>query len=130
MDHLLNPGQFNEGEILHGLNSVGIMAVLISDKRLKRTQFCRRAQNIMSGTASNYNLQRLAIGIFLIAVAIVASLATFPTTLLRAKATQLEASSLLVLHGLTMFASSYVEEEHHFWYWASSGWFALLFLKQ
>ncbi|KAL8795984.1 MAG: hypothetical protein Q9195_001560 [Heterodermia aff. obscurata] len=28
-----------------------------------------------------------------------------------------------------MFASSYVEEEHHFWYWASSGWLAMLLFK-
>jgi hypothetical protein len=28
-----------------------------------------------------------------------------------------------------MFASSYVEEEHNFWYWIASGWFFALFLK-
>ena len=33
------------------------------------------------------------------------------------------------MYGTMMFASSYVEEEHHFWYWASSGWLALLVLK-
>ena len=33
------------------------------------------------------------------------------------------------MYGTMMFASSYVEEEHHFWYWASSGWLALLLLK-
>lgn len=33
------------------------------------------------------------------------------------------------MYGTMMFASSYVEEEHHFWYWASSGWLTLLLLK-
>lgn len=28
-----------------------------------------------------------------------------------------------------MFASSYVEEEQHFWYWAATGWLALLAIK-
>jgi ethanolaminephosphotransferase len=27
-----------------------------------------------------------------------------------------------------MFATSYVEEEHNFWYWATSGWFLVLFI--
>jgi ethanolaminephosphotransferase len=28
-----------------------------------------------------------------------------------------------------MFASSYVEEEHNFWYWATSGWLSMLFIN-
>lgn len=28
-----------------------------------------------------------------------------------------------------MFASSYVEEEQHFWYWAASAWLLLLYTK-
>ena len=39
------------------------------------------------------------------------------------------AITVLFMYGTMMFASSYVEEEHHFWYWASSGWLALLLLK-
>lgn len=33
-----------------------------------------------------------------------------------------------ILYGTMMFASSYVEEEQHFWYWTTSAWFALLFV--
>jgi ethanolaminephosphotransferase len=33
-------------------------------------------------------------------------------------------------YGVMMFASSYVEEEHHFWYWSATGWFMVLLLKQ
>ena len=35
-----------------------------------------------------------------------------------------------IVYGAMMFASSYVEEEHHFWYWVLSGWLSLLVLKR
>lgn len=81
----------------------------------------------MSNTASNYNVQRLQIGIGLATLALIA---TAPATLFRAKVTGSWVSLLTILYGIMMFASSYVEEEHHFWYWACSGWLAWLFLKQ
>ena len=97
---------------------------------LNCTQFSKRAQNIMSSTASNYDLGRLNAGIVLAALATVACLATAFTTFLAPRSSGLWTSSVSVLYGLMMFASSYVEEEQHFWYWASSGWIAWLFLKQ
>jgi len=38
--------------------------------------------------------------------------------------------AMTVAYGVMMFASSFIEEEHHFWYWVASGWFMLLFLKE
>lgn len=35
-----------------------------------------------------------------------------------------------ILYGVTMFASSFVEEEHHFWYWVASAWAMILLLKE
>lgn len=35
-----------------------------------------------------------------------------------------------ITHGTIMFASSYVEEEHHFWYWMSSAWVSWLYLTR
>jgi hypothetical protein len=29
-----------------------------------------------------------------------------------------------------MFASSFVEEEQHFWYWSASGWLAYLYFAE
>ncbi|KAM3462841.1 hypothetical protein MY5147_006860 [Beauveria neobassiana] len=53
------------------------------------SRWIRKAQNLMSSMASNYEMPRFAM----------------------------------------MFASSYVEEEHHFWYWAATLWLAFLGAK-
>lgn len=37
---------------------------------------------------------------------------------------------LVSLHAATMFVSKLVEEEHHFWYWASLAWMACLGMKR
>lgn len=36
---------------------------------------------------------------------------------------------ITLFYSIMMFASSYVEEEHNFWYWAASGWIAVLIFK-
>jgi ethanolamine phosphate transferase 2 subunit G len=36
---------------------------------------------------------------------------------------------ITIAYGIMMFASSYVEEEQHFWYWTTSGWLCLLSFK-
>lgn len=93
-------------------------------------QFSKRAQDVMSSTASNYALGRLNAGIGLAALATVTCLATASTALLKSRSSGLWTSLVIILYGAMMFASSYVEEEQHFWYWASSGWIAWLSLKQ
>ena len=93
-------------------------------------QFSKRAQNVMSSTASNYDIGRLRVGIALAALATLACLTTASTALLESRSSGLWTLSVIMLYGAMMFASSYVEEEQHFWYWASSGWLAWLFLKQ
>lgn len=97
---------------------------------LNYTQFSKHAQDVMSSTASNYDLGRLNAGIVLAALATVICLATAFTALLASRSSGLWTSSVTTLYSAMMFASSYVEEEQHFWYWASSGWIAWLFLKQ
>lgn len=84
----------------------------------------------MSSTASNYNLPRLGVGIGLAALATVSGIATVSAASFETQATGLWTSLVFIAYGLMMFASSYVEEEQHFWYWASSSWIGWLLLKR
>ena len=84
----------------------------------------------MSSTASNYGLWRLQLGISVAALATLIMLVPAYKSLIAGRAVGLWMSFITILYGLMMFASSYVEEEHHFWYWATSGWLAWLILKQ
>ncbi|KZF21265.1 alkaline phosphatase-like protein [Xylona heveae TC161] len=93
-------------------------------------KFCHRAQNMLSGTASNYNLTALSIGIALAAVAAgLAAYACLPL-LLNSVTFSIGFSAICLGYGIMMFASSYVEEEQHFWYWTSSAWMAYLFFQR
>jgi ethanolamine phosphate transferase 2 subunit G len=80
----------------------------------------------MSSAASNYDVTRLMIGSALAATSVllagIAALAGM--TLLNADG--VFAFVMATLYGIMMFASSYVEEEQHFWYWIAGGWVAYL----
>lgn len=79
--------------------------------------------------ASNYDMRKLILGPAIAAVACVLA-----TTALVWTGTS-DAQSLLVFgaitlaYGIMMFASSYVEEEQHFWYWTTTAWMASLVVK-
>lgn len=96
----------------------------------ERSQFSKHAQGVISSTASNYNLSRLGVGIVLAALATFAGIAAVSSALFENQATVLWTSFLFIAYGIMMFASSYVEEEQHFWYWTSSSWLGWLFLKR
>lgn len=86
------------------------------------------AQETMASTASNYNLPRLFMGTGL--AFLICALAFFTLPSFRPITPAGVYFSLSVaLYAILMFASSYVEEEHNFWYWATSGWFFCLFLS-
>ena len=84
----------------------------------------------MSSTASNYNIRRLNWGI---AVAICSAILMLRITfkpLAQANAIGLGTGTVSIAYNVMMFASSFVEEEHHFWYWTCSAWLGCLFFKQ
>lgn len=83
----------------------------------------------MSSTASNYNITRLVVAqVIALTAVLLASLAALPT-LSRSFRAATPFLLLTIAYGLMTFASSYVEEEQHYWYWIGSGWLAWLCLK-
>jgi ethanolamine phosphate transferase 2 subunit G len=83
----------------------------------------------MSSTASNYNVKKLVIGQSIAAGALLfAAIAAGPTIWASVK-TSYPIMAIGFVYGIMMFASSYVEEEQNFWYWATSGWLALLWIR-
>jgi ethanolamine phosphate transferase 2 subunit G len=92
--------------------------------------FCRKAQEIMRGTASNYNVTKLQLGIGVASFAMLfASLSSFE--ILRAfRFEGLVFATMGLSFAGMMMASSYVEEEHQFWYWSLEAWFLLLYIKE
>ena len=85
----------------------------------------------MSSMASNYDMTRLLLGQV---AAILACI--FGTASLLSGSGPGSASAAIpltfaaLLYGIMMFGSSYVEEEHHFWYWLTSGWLASLAVRR
>lgn len=87
------------------------------------------AQEKMSSTASNYDVLRLITGSALAFVSVLLTLFTLPA-FRPITPSDIAYALTLVLYSILMFASSYVEEEHNFWYWAASGWFFYLFIAE
>jgi ethanolamine phosphate transferase 2 subunit G len=84
----------------------------------------------MSNTASSYNIFRLNAGMIVATVAVIAaSVASLPS-LRQPCLAEIAYLSATILYGGMMFASSFVEEEQHFWYWSASGWLAYLYFTE
>ncbi|KIW09490.1 uncharacterized protein PV09_00368 [Verruconis gallopava] len=88
-------------------------------------EFCQEAQELMSSAASNYDLSRLAFGI-IVACMSVAMTALVSRLLPLMNSTGAFFALMNVLYAIMMFASSYVEEEQHFWYWITGAWISFL----
>ncbi|CZT05818.1 probable GPI ethanolamine phosphate transferase 3 [Rhynchosporium agropyri] len=93
------------------------------------TKWLKDAQDIMSGTASNYDVRKLASGQATSTVALLLALAAAFPTLSKSFKESTPILLISLLYGIMMFASSYVEEEQHFWFWATSAWLVLLWVK-
>lgn len=84
----------------------------------------------MSGTASNYDVKKLINGQVIAALALViAAVVAGPFVAGHFKAS-LPFIVICLSYGVMMFASSYVEEEQHFWYWTSTAWLFILTVKK
>lgn len=96
----------------------------------KQLTWLRKAQAALSGTASNYDLKKMLLGLILSSAALITASAMSYPLLRRARIPGFALGSILLAYGGMHFASSYVEEEQQFWYWAFSGWLCYLFTEQ
>lgn len=93
------------------------------------SSWLRQAQELMSSMASNYDLSKLALGQIIATAAVICSVAGLLQINQHRRRNILPLSLISISYGAMMFASSYVEEEQHFWYWSSTFWIAHLGLK-
>ncbi|KAJ9603385.1 major facilitator super transporter protein [Cladophialophora chaetospira] len=91
--------------------------------------FLYKAQSLLGGTASNYDLVSMEIGIALSAAGLALCLPFFVKATFQAGFDGFFLATMMLSYAVTMFASSYVEEEHQFWYWSLAGYFAILYCK-
>lgn len=124
-----NASQISTADRLQDLTKVDLLEfkfrVLVADP----VQFLKHGHRIMINAANKYDLGRLYLGI---GVAILAAAALVPciTSVTQASWVFLSACFMTFLYGIMMFASSFVEEEHNFWYWIASGCCGWLFLRK
>ncbi|KAK3715368.1 major facilitator super transporter protein [Vermiconidia calcicola] len=90
--------------------------------------FLNDAQRAMSDTASSYDIPSMGTGMAIVGLALVLAILSLPSIWPPSFAGIFFATTSL-LYGVVMFASSYVEEEQHFWYWLTPAWIALLVAK-
>ncbi|KIW97390.1 uncharacterized protein Z519_02782 [Cladophialophora bantiana CBS 173.52] len=91
--------------------------------------FLYKAQNLLSGTASNYDLTSMQAGIGLSVLALALCMPSFVHGILLAGVDGVILLLIMIAYAVTMFASSYVEEEHQFWYWTLAGYMVILHCK-
>lgn len=93
-------------------------------------KFLKSAQHLLSGTASNYDLFKMSAGIGLAITSLLLAATSVPECTFDTLVSGSAFTLTVLCHSLTMFASSYVEEEHQFWYWILEGWLIYLSVKE
>lgn len=84
----------------------------------------------MSVAASDYNINYMSLGIALSFVALLSVLPALYDVLSGYSISSLLIIIFTILYSVMMFASSFVEEEQHFWYWSLSGWISYLYFSR
>ncbi|KAL2108265.1 hypothetical protein VUR80DRAFT_4064 [Thermomyces stellatus] len=92
-------------------------------------EWLRSAQDLLSNMASNYDMRMLVLGQAIAAAACILATAGLGSAGIGHARSLAVFAVITLAYGVMMFASSYVEEEQHFWYWATTAWMASLVLK-
>ena len=98
------------------------------DEKDALSQFLYKTQDGLSSTASSYDVPRMVAGVGFASASLILAVFAFPTFW----PPSLAGSALTVttlLYGVMMFATSYVEEEQHFWYWMTPAWLTFLAIR-
>lgn len=93
-------------------------------------QWLRKAQGLMSSMASNYDMPRMVLGQVIAVIALACAVLSAYMTINEPLASSLPFGAITLAYGVMMFASSYVEEEQHFWYWTTTAWLGALAMRQ
>ncbi|KAK6429832.1 major facilitator superfamily transporter protein [Oleoguttula sp. CCFEE 5521] len=112
-------GRAARATLLHGTD----------DEATALQDFLYDAQDVLSSTASSYDIPRMVGGTALALVSVILTALAF-TSLWPPTTAGLALTFFVTLYGIMMFASSYVEEEQHFWYWLTPAWLTLLATKE
>jgi ethanolaminephosphotransferase len=96
-----------------------------SQEQSALSEFLYKAQDALSSTASSYDVPRMVVGIAIAGASLLLAAISFPDLWPPGLAGSAITITTL-LYCIMMFATSYVEEEQHFWYWITPAWFAIL----
>jgi len=114
----------------NGYRSVQMGASTAAQAMVPIWSFLRQGQDMLSGTASNYNLDKMYAGIAIAVLGVALAVTSILSAHVELDLGTLANNTISLTYGATMFASSYVEEEQQFWYWTVGGWLIALHCKE
>ena len=113
-----------------GYRSVQMGASTAAQAMVPIWSFLHQGQDMLSGTASNYDLNKMYTGIAIAVLGVALAIISILSAHVKLDLGTLANNTTSLTYGATMFASSYVEEEQQFWYWALGGWLIALHCKE
>ncbi|KAF6843302.1 gpi ethanolamine phosphate transferase 2 [Colletotrichum musicola] len=109
--------------VIGGLEAMNADEELDPEWLENMSNWLSRAQDLMSSMASNYDMRKLHAG-EAVAGLIAGSLC------FGVRSNLIPLLIITIAYCVMMFASSFVEEEQHFWYWSTTAWFGRLAVKR